>query len=144
MANRRNPNSKTANLEATLNLLTPQFSKFRFNTNLMDEDFARIEKAGRVQLDTYQRAAIEQSLREFEFFRRLDAQGYGEKFRGVLKKLEAALTTVVLIAKTLDNLPGHLWSLIGDGTLLADEVIRNLEARRNRLTLLTEFGQPCS
>ena len=126
-------NDGPTKLEETLAFLSTRFREYRFLTSLTDDIVAKMEKAGEVKLDATRRAAIELALKEFEFFTRLELQDYGKKFRKILGLLEKKLAEVALIAKSLDSLPGHLWSYLGDGSLLAEDVIRNLEARKRRL-----------
>jgi hypothetical protein len=136
MATNRKTKTGNRGLEAKLELLSTHFSDFAFLTKLSDEDFARIETAGGVKLDADHRAAIELHLREFEFFRRLEAKAYGEIFRSILKRFETGLDENILIAKTLNRLPGHLWSYVADGAVDSEVDLQRIEANRNRLTQL--------
>ena len=89
-----------------------RFSQYQSQTKVSNKGFEELEKISGLKLDNARRRAIVAALNRYEFFRKYENDGTGQKRWKAFAAIEDRLRSVIKAAKAEEELPGHLWSLV--------------------------------
>lgn len=89
-----------------------KYADFQPETRLSNGDFEAFQKEGNVQFDLQQRAAIERTLRDYEFFRQLTEAGEGTTLKKALIALAKDTKKLIATLEAVRSEPGNVWDML--------------------------------